>query len=54
MEEVPSFDPVIWKLTIDGLVSKPLTISYDELRSLKVKNRLLNFIAPAIIWNAGH
>ncbi|HEY9245563.1 MAG TPA: hypothetical protein VIO11_01835, partial [Candidatus Methanoperedens sp.] len=31
IEQAPVFDPEVWKLIIDGLVNKPINISYDEL-----------------------
>ena len=32
--DVPSYKPGEWSLTIDGLVEKPFTLSFDELRAL--------------------
>ncbi len=43
IEEAPSFDPGTWKLTIDGLVSKPLSISYDELLKLQSEEQVTEF-----------
>lgn len=43
IEETPSFDPDTWKLAIDGLVSKPLTISYDELLKLESEEQVTEF-----------
>jgi DMSO/TMAO reductase YedYZ molybdopterin-dependent catalytic subunit len=43
IEETPSFDPDTWKLTIDGLVSKTLTISYDELLKLESEEQVTEF-----------
>ena len=43
IEETPSFDPDTWKLTIDGLVSKTLTISYDELLKLESVEQVTDF-----------
>jgi DMSO/TMAO reductase YedYZ molybdopterin-dependent catalytic subunit len=31
---LPRFDPATWRLSVTGLVGKPLDLSYDELRSL--------------------
>jgi len=31
---MPHFDPATWRLTIDGLVERPLTLDYAQLRSL--------------------
>ena len=30
---MPTFDPATWRLRIEGLVDRPQTLSYDELRS---------------------
>ena len=31
---LPGFDPATWRLSVDGLVGKPLSLTYDELRAL--------------------
>jgi DMSO/TMAO reductase YedYZ molybdopterin-dependent catalytic subunit len=31
---MPTFDPATWKLTIDGLVDRPVSLDYDGLRAL--------------------
>jgi DMSO/TMAO reductase YedYZ molybdopterin-dependent catalytic subunit len=31
---LPRFDPETWRLSVSGLVGKPVDLSYDELRSL--------------------
>jgi len=31
---MPEFDPATWRLKIGGLVEKPLSLTYDELRAL--------------------
>ncbi len=33
-DTMPSFDPATWRLRIDGLVQRPIELSYGELRSL--------------------
>ncbi|MCZ7392895.1 MAG: molybdopterin-dependent oxidoreductase [Candidatus Methanoperedens sp.] len=43
IEETPTFDPDTWKLTIDGLVSKTLTISYEELLKLESEEQVTEF-----------
>jgi sulfoxide reductase catalytic subunit YedY len=43
VEETPSFDPGTWKLTIEGLVNKPLSISYDELLKLESEEQVTEF-----------
>ncbi len=32
--ELPTFDPVDWRLNVDGLVEKPLVLTYGEMRQL--------------------
>ncbi len=43
IEETPSFDPNKWKLTIDGLVNKSLSISYNELLKLDSEEQVSEF-----------
>ncbi len=43
VEQNPVFDPNTWKLTIDGLVSIPLAISYDELLKLESEEQVSDF-----------
>ena len=33
-DHLPTFDPATWRLTVGGLVSKPLTLDYRSLRAL--------------------
>jgi DMSO/TMAO reductase YedYZ molybdopterin-dependent catalytic subunit len=40
---MPRFDPATWRLTIDGLVGAPQTISYDQLRSLPAAEQVSTF-----------
>jgi DMSO/TMAO reductase YedYZ molybdopterin-dependent catalytic subunit len=40
---MPRFDPATWKLEIGGLVDKPMTLSYDELRALPRTSQIRNF-----------
>jgi DMSO/TMAO reductase YedYZ molybdopterin-dependent catalytic subunit len=40
---MPTFDPVTWRLEIGGLVDKPMTLSYDELRALPRTSQIRNF-----------
>ena len=40
---MPKFDPATWKLEIGGLVDKPMTLSYDELRALPRRSQIRNF-----------
>ncbi|MDO9099015.1 MAG: molybdopterin-dependent oxidoreductase [Candidatus Methanoperedens sp.] len=43
IEQTPSFDPNTWKLTIEGLVKTPLTISYGELLKLESEEQVRDF-----------
>jgi len=40
---MPTFDPAAWRLSVGGLVEKPMSLSYDELRSLPRVNQVLTF-----------
>jgi DMSO/TMAO reductase YedYZ molybdopterin-dependent catalytic subunit len=40
---MPRFDPATWRLQIDGLVEKPLELSYDDLRSLPKAEQVSTF-----------
>ena len=40
---MPVFDPSTWRLQIDGLVRKPLSLSYDELRNLPQAEQISTF-----------
>src|SRR6185312_17486689 len=31
--DIPDVDPATWRLRVDGLVEKPLDLSYDEIRA---------------------
>jgi DMSO/TMAO reductase YedYZ molybdopterin-dependent catalytic subunit len=33
-DHLPTFDPATWRLTVGGLVEKPLTLDYESLRAL--------------------
>lgn len=43
IEQTPPFDPGTWKLTIDGLVNNPITISYNELLKLESEEQVTDF-----------
>lgn len=43
VEQTPGFNPDAWKLSVDGLVNMPLTISYDQLLKLKSEEQVSNF-----------
>jgi DMSO/TMAO reductase YedYZ molybdopterin-dependent catalytic subunit len=40
---MPTFDPATWRLTIDGLVERPGTLTYDDLRSLPKAEQVSTF-----------
>ncbi len=40
---LPRFDPATWRLSVGGLVGKPLSLSYDELRSLPRAEQVSTF-----------
>ena len=40
---MPTFDPATWRLEIGGLVDKPTTLSYDELRALPRTEQVRDF-----------
>ncbi len=43
VEQTPEFDPATWKLTIEGLVDKPLIITYSELLKLESEEQVSDF-----------
>ena len=43
IESTPLFDPETWTLTIDGLVDKPLKITYQELLGLENEEQVRDF-----------
>lgn len=43
IEQTPMFDPDTWKLTVEGLVSTPLTINYNELLKLESEEQVSDF-----------
>ena len=43
IEQTPQFDPDTWKLTIEGLVSTPLSLRYDELLKLESEEQVSDF-----------
>jgi DMSO/TMAO reductase YedYZ molybdopterin-dependent catalytic subunit len=40
---MPTFDPATWRLRIEGLVDRPQTLSYDDLRSLPRAEQVSTF-----------
>ena len=40
---LPRFDPATWRLSVGGLVGRPLNLSYDELRSLPRAEQVSTF-----------
>lgn len=43
IEQTPMFDPDAWKLTVEGLVSTPLTIGYNELLKIESEEQVSDF-----------
>jgi DMSO/TMAO reductase YedYZ molybdopterin-dependent catalytic subunit len=39
----PPFDPATWRLTIDGLVERPLSLTYAQLRALPSASQVSDF-----------
>jgi DMSO/TMAO reductase YedYZ molybdopterin-dependent catalytic subunit len=40
---MPRFDPATWRLQIDGLVDKPVTLDYEQLRALPRAEQVSDF-----------
>jgi DMSO/TMAO reductase YedYZ molybdopterin-dependent catalytic subunit len=40
---MPTFDPTSWRLRIGGLVERPLTLSYEDLRALPSAGQVSDF-----------
>lgn len=40
---MPDFDPATWRLRIEGLVERPLELTYDELRALPKADQVSDF-----------
>jgi DMSO/TMAO reductase YedYZ molybdopterin-dependent catalytic subunit len=40
---MPHFDPLTWRLTIDGLVEKPVSLTYAQLRALPRVDQVSTF-----------
>jgi DMSO/TMAO reductase YedYZ molybdopterin-dependent catalytic subunit len=40
---MPDFDPATWRLEVGGLVEQPLSLTYDQLRSLPRVEQVSNF-----------
>ncbi len=40
---MPKFDPATWRLTIDGLVEKPVSLSYEQLLALPRADQVSTF-----------
>lgn len=39
----PPFDPQTWRLTVEGLVEQPLSLSFDELRQMRERTIISDF-----------
>jgi DMSO/TMAO reductase YedYZ molybdopterin-dependent catalytic subunit len=44
VENIPRIDPKKWQLKIEGLVEKPLSLSFNEIKALPKKTQVKNFI----------
>ena len=42
-DSMPVFDPATWRLTVGGMVDKPLSLTYDELRALPQAKQVSTF-----------
>jgi DMSO/TMAO reductase YedYZ molybdopterin-dependent catalytic subunit len=42
-DSMPTFDPATWRLTVGGLVERPQTIGYEELRALPRAEQVSTF-----------
>ena len=53
---LPRFDPATWRLTIDGLVEQPLSLTYEQLRALPNASQVSDFhcvtgwSVPGVRW----
>jgi DMSO/TMAO reductase YedYZ molybdopterin-dependent catalytic subunit len=42
-DSMPSFDPAVWRLRIDGLVRRPVSLTYAQLRALPRARQVSTF-----------
>jgi DMSO/TMAO reductase YedYZ molybdopterin-dependent catalytic subunit len=42
-DTMPTFDPATWKLEVGGLVDKPVTLDYEQLRALPRTHEIRSF-----------
>jgi DMSO/TMAO reductase YedYZ molybdopterin-dependent catalytic subunit len=40
---IPGFDPAAWRLGVDGLVERPLSLDYESLRALPSERQISDF-----------
>jgi sulfoxide reductase catalytic subunit YedY len=52
-EETAPFDPQLWRLTIDGQVRHPLSLSYAAVRKRPAITRKVLLICPGVFVNHG-
>jgi DMSO/TMAO reductase YedYZ molybdopterin-dependent catalytic subunit len=50
---MPTFDPATWRLEISGLVDRPQSLTYEQLRSLPRANQISDFHCVTG-WSVGH
>jgi DMSO/TMAO reductase YedYZ molybdopterin-dependent catalytic subunit len=42
-DSMPVFDPAVWRLSVGGMVDKPLSLSYDQVRALPRAEQVSGF-----------
>src|SRR5207245_4679740 len=42
-DSMPVFDPAAWRLTVGGMVDKPLSLTYDQVRALPRVQQVSDF-----------
>jgi len=52
-DTMPTFDPASWRLRIDGLVERPLTLTYEDLRAMPQARQVTDFHCVTG-WSVGH
>src|SRR5436305_4646086 len=40
---MPVFDPAVWRLTVGGMVDRPVSLTYDQLRALPRAEQVSTF-----------
>ncbi len=53
---IPAFDPVNWRLAVDGLVAAPMQLTFDDLQKLPVTSQqglfhcVTGWVVPNLTW----